>query len=262
MLLIDKYAYINRLKNIHPVEKMTMALFPLLFTLIVKDTIVALIIFSVMSALTIFGAKIPFSYYVKLLLLPGFFLLSGILSILISFASRDTVVPNILWSVKFESWQIFVTANNVHTVVSLVFVVISSISCLYFLTLTTPVHDILQVMRKLKVPQLLIEITEITYRFIFVFLETTLKIYQAQNSRLGYRTAKLWLRSLSMLITSLFISVFQRARELTIAMDSRGYREDIMYVDDHYQYATTNWLIILGVMAVIVTVYILFGGSL
>lgn len=262
MLLIDKYAYINHLKNIHPVEKMTMALFPLLFTLIVKDTIVALITFAVMSALTIFGAKIPFSYYLKLLLLPGFFLLSGTLSILISFARRDTVIPNILWSAKFENWQIFITASNVNTVVSLVFVVFSSISCLYFLTLTTPVHDILQVIRKLKVPQLLIEITEITYRFIFVFLETALKIYQAQNSRLGYRTARLWIHSLSMLISSLFISVFQRARELTIAMDSRGYREDMMYIDDHYQYSATNWLVILGIMAGIVTIYILFGGSL
>ena len=86
MLLIDKYAYINRLKTIHPVEKMTIALFLLLFTLLVKDKIVSLITFMVMSAFTIFAAKIPFSYYVKLLLLPSFFLLSGTLTILFSFA--------------------------------------------------------------------------------------------------------------------------------------------------------------------------------
>ena len=116
--------------------------------------------------------------------------------------------------------------------ISLIFVVLSSISCLYFLTLTTPVQTILQVLRKLKVPQLLIEITEITYRFIFVFLETALKIYQAQNSRLGYRTFRLWLHSLGLLISSLFMTVFQRAKELTIAMDSRGYAEDILYLDE------------------------------
>ncbi len=120
---------------------------------------------------------------------------------------------------------------------------------------------ILQVLRKLKVPSLLIEITEIMYRFIFVFLETSLKIYQAQNSRLGYRTARLWLHSLSLLISSLFITVFQRAKELTIAMDSRGYTEDILYVDEHYQYSTVNWLIIFGIIAGMVTVYIQFGGS-
>lgn len=262
MLLIDKYAYINHLKHIHPVEKMTIALVLLLFTLLVKDKLVSLLTFMVMSAFTIFAAKIPFSYYVKLLLLPSFFLLSGTVSILFSFASRETTLPAVLWSKQFGNWQLFISANNVEMVISLVFVVLSSISCLYFLTLTTPVQAILRVLRKLKVPPLLIEITEITYRFIFVFLETSLKIYQAQNSRLGYRTAKLWLHSLSLLISSLFIAVFQRARELTIAMDSRGYVEDILYLDDDYQYSVTNWLIILGIITSIVTVYIQFGGSL
>lgn len=262
MLLIDKYAYINRLRTIHPVEKMAIALLLLLFTLLVKDKIVSLITFMVMSSFTIFVAKIPFSYYIKLLLLPSLFLLSGTLTILFSFAKRDAILPPVLFLVKFRDWQIFISANNVDTVISLIFVVLSSISCLYFLTLTTPVQTILQVLRKLKVPQLLIEITEITYRFIFVFLETALKIYQAQNSRLGYRTARLWLHSLSLLISSLFMTVFQRAKELTIAMDSRGYAEDILYLDDRYQYSATNWLIIIGIIAGVVTVYLKFGGNL
>ncbi len=262
MLLIDKYAYINRLKPIHPLEKMTITLFLLLFTLLVKDKLTSLITFMVMSALTIFVAKIPFTYYLKLLLLPSFFLLSGTVSILFSFASMETILPTVLWSKQFGSWQLFITANNVDTVITLIFVVLGSISCLYFLTLTTPVQAILQVLRKLKVPSLLIEITEIMYRFIFVFLETALKIYQAQSSRLGYQTARLWLHSISLLISSLFITVFQRAKELTIAMDSRGYAEDILYLDDDYQYSVTNWLIILGVIAGIVIVYIQFGGSL
>jgi cobalt/nickel transport system permease protein len=262
MLLIDKYAYINRLKTIHPVEKMTIALLLLLFTLLVKDKIVSLIIFILMSTFTIFAAKIPFSYYIKLLLLPSFFLLSGTLTILFSFTKKNAILPPVLGSIEFGSWQVFILASSVNTVISLLFVVLSSISCLYFLTLTTPVQEILHVLRKLKVPQLLIEITEITYRFIFVFLETALKIYQAQNSRLGYRTARLWLHSLSLLISSLFMTVFQRAKELTIAMDSRGYAEDILYLDDRYQYSATNWLIIIGIIAGIVTVYLKFGGNL
>ena len=261
MLLIDKYAYINGLKHVHPVEKITIALFLLLFTLLVKDKLVSLIIFTMMSTFTIFAAKIPFSYYLKLLLLPSFFLLSGTVTILFSFASSDTRLPAVLWSRPFGSWQLFISTSNVETVTSLILVVISSISCLYFLTLTTPVQAIMQVLRKLKVPQLLIEITEITYRFIFIFLETALKIYHAQNSRLGYRTARLWLHSLSLLISSLFITVFQRARELTIAMDSRGYAEDIMYVDEHHEFSTVNWLIILGIIIGMVTIYIQFGGS-
>lgn len=261
MLLIDKYAYINRLKHVHPIEKMAITLLLLLFSLLVNDKIVSLITFLVMSTFTIFAAKIPFSYYVKLLLLPSFFLLSGTLSILFSVASSDTNLPAVFWSKQFGGWQLFISTTSVETVTTLVLVVLSSISCLYFLTLTTPVQDILQVLRKWRIPLLLIEITELMYRFIFVFLETSLKIYQAQNSRLGYHTARLWLHSISLLISSLFIQVFQRARELTIAMDSRGYSENISYIAEQYKYSTINWLIIFGVIIGMVTVYIQFGGS-
>ena len=58
------------------------------------------------------------------------------------------------------------------------------------------------------------------------------------------------------------MTVFQRAKELTIAMDSRGYVEEILYLDDHYQYSATNWLMIIGIIASIVTVYLKFGGNL
>lgn len=261
MILIDQYAYINRLKQTHPIEKMILSIFLLLFTLLVKDRFVSLVIFIIMSSITVFAAKIPLSYYFKLLLLPSFFLLSGMLSILFSFASRNTILPTVVWSKSFGNWQMFISLSNVESVVTLFFVVLSSISCLYFLTLTTPVHVILQVLRKWKVPQLLIEITELTYRFIFIFLETSVKIYQAQQSRLGYRNARLWIHSISLLISSLFIEVFQRAKELTIAMDSRGYTEDIVYLDDIYKFSTRNWLIIFGIVIIIVTIYFQFGGN-
>ncbi|MFB7640484.1 CbiQ family ECF transporter T component, partial [Peribacillus butanolivorans] len=139
MLLIDKYAYFNRLKHVHPLEKMIFALSLLLFSLAVRDTTVSLITFTVMSAFIIFGAKIPISYYLKLLLLPGFFVLSGTITILFSFASKFTSIPNVWWSWNFGSWQIFISEDSIKTVIGLIVVVLSSISCLYFLTLTTPI---------------------------------------------------------------------------------------------------------------------------
>ncbi len=38
-----------------------------------RDELISLITFIVMSAFIILGARIPFTYYAKLLLLPGFF---------------------------------------------------------------------------------------------------------------------------------------------------------------------------------------------
>ena len=171
-------------------EKMVFALSLLLFSLTVRDMAVSLITFTVMSALIIFAAKIPLSYYLKLLLLPGFFILSGTITILFSFTSKFTSISNIWWSWKIGNWQIFISDDSFGTVANLITVVFCSISCLYFLTLTTPITVILSVLRKLKVPSLLVDLIELTYRFIFIFLDTALAIHQSQASRLGYGSFK------------------------------------------------------------------------
>ncbi|MBT2674014.1 cobalt ECF transporter T component CbiQ [Streptomyces sp. ISL-14] len=230
-------------------EKMVFALSLLLFSLTVRDMTVSLITFTVMSALIIFAAKIPFSYYLKLLLLPGFFILSGTITILFSFTSKFTSISNIWWSWKVGNWQIFISDDSVGTVINLITVVFGSISCLYFLTLTTPITVILSVMRKLKVPSLLVDLIELTYRFIFIFLETALAIHQSQASRLGYGSLRKGIRSLGLLISSLFLGVLQRSGHLTMAMNARGYQENLSYIEDTYTYSSRNWLfaiVILG----------------
>lgn len=248
MLLIDKYAYFNGLKNVHPLEKMVFALSLLLFSLTVRDVTVSLITFTVMSALIIFAAKIPFSYYLKLLLLPGFFILSGTFTILFSFTSKFTSISNIWWSWKVGNWQIFISDDSVGTVINLIIVVLGSISCLYFLTLTTPITVILSVMRKLKVPSLLVDLIELTYRFIFIFLETALAIHQSQASRLGYGSLRKGIRSLGLLISSLFLGVLQRSGHLTMAMNARGYQENLSYIEDTYTYSSRNWLVAIVIL--------------
>lgn len=262
MLLIDKYAYFNRLQNVHPMEKMTLSLCLLLFVLLAKDSLVSLITFIVMSAFIVVIAKIPISYYMKLLVLPGFFLLSGIVTILISFTDESAVIPNVIWSAHIGNWQICISKESLNQTVNLVFVVLSSISCLYFLTLTTPLTAILDVLRKLKLPPLLIELISLTYRFIFVFLEESVNIYQAQSSRLGYITIRQGIKSLGLLISMLFLKVFQRTAQLSIAMNSRCYEDDILFFDQSYRFSPVNWFVITGIFTGIIIIYVQFGGSL
>lgn len=262
MLLIDQYAYINRLAKTHPVEKMVLAFFLLLFSLTVKDMLISLITFFVMSFLTVVIAKIPWLYYLKLLSIPGVFLISSMIGILLSFTTHPDLIHRSIWQYDLFNWTVYISSQSVNTSVQLFFSVLSSISCLYFLTLTTPVHDIMQVLKKCKVPELLIELIELTYRFIFVFLEKSVQIYQSQNSRLGYLSVKKGLHSLGLLISSLFVHVFQRSKELSMAMNSRCYDHTMVYLEDSYQYSAKNWAIILMIFLVIVVIYFQFGGIL
>jgi cobalt/nickel transport system permease protein len=255
MLLIDKYAYFNRLKYVHPLEKMILSISLLLFSLAVRDMTVSLITFTIMSGFIIF-AKIPFFYYLKLLLLPVFFVLSGTITILFSFTSKYSSVANVWWSWNVGNWKIFIGDESIKTAISLIVVALSSISCLYFLTLTTPITVILHVLRKLKLPSLLIDLIELTYRFIFIFLDTAMAIHQSQSSRLGYSSARRGIRSLGLLISSLFQGVFQRSQQLTMAMNARGYREDISFIDYSYPFSSRNWVITILILVSLVFIYL------
>ncbi|MGG1291901.1 cobalt ECF transporter T component CbiQ [Bacillus smithii] len=262
MLLIDKYAYFNKLKNVHPVEKITLSLSLLLFALIVKSPLVSFSIFIVMSTMIVVLARIPLSYYLKLLVIPLFFLFSGIVTILISFTDGHTVISDVIWSVPIGNWQICISEESLKRAVNLVFIVLSSVSCLYFLILTTPMTAILDVLRKLKLPSIFIELITLTYRFIFVIMEESINIYQSQSSRLGYITIRQGMKSLGLLISILFLKVFERTKQLSIAMDSRGYGDEILFFDPSYRYSPVNWFIILFILAGMAFIYVQFGGIL
>lgn len=255
MLLIDKYAYMNKLASVHPLEKMALSLGLLLLSLIMRDEQISLITYIVMSAFIIFGAKIPFTYYAKLLLLPGFFLLSSLVSIVISVAPISSSIPSHIWSYDIYAWTIFVGTASLATAQQLFFIVLGSISCLYFLILTTSVQSICYVLRKWRLPALFVELVELTYRFIFIFLDSMQKIHLAQQARLGYRTPLQWLRSVSMLIAALFAEMFQRSRELNNAMQARG--GEPVYWQEVVTYNKNNWFVMAGIFLFL----IIYGGG-
>lgn len=228
----------------------------LLLSLIMRDERISLITFIVMSAFIIIGAKIPMKYYLKLLLLPGFFLLSSLLSILISITPATNELPAHIWAFSFNDWTIFVGNASLVTAKQLFFH--RSRQCqlfIFFLILTTSVQSICHVLRQCRIPALFVELVELTYRFIFIFFrQYAKKIHLAQQARLGYHSPAQWLRSISMLIAALFAEMFQRSRELNNAMQARG--GEMVYWQENATYSMKNWL---GIAAILLFL-IVYGG--
>jgi cobalt/nickel transport system permease protein len=140
---------------------------------------------------------------------------------------------------------------------------LASVSCLYFLTLTTPVFEVLSVLRKLKVPKLFIELMGLIYRFIFVLLDTANMIYISQNSRLGYSTMRNSYNSLGKLISALFISSYKRSQDIYTAMESRCYDGDINLLENDYKYSYKNISLIIVIEIVLIIISFskdIFGG--
>lgn len=86
--------------------------------------------------------------------------------------------------------QFFILPSDILQAITIFCTAISATSCLYFLILTTPMFEISPVLSQLKVPTIVIELIELMYRFIFLFLQTVMQLYTAQHARLGYRSYK------------------------------------------------------------------------
>lgn len=89
-------------------------------------------------------------------------------------------------------------------------------------------YEISPVLARLKVPTIIIELMELMYRFIFLFLQTITQLYTAQHARLGYRTYRSSFQSLSLLISALFRSIFVRYQALSYAMAARNIEQFII----------------------------------
>ncbi|MDA8227542.1 MAG: cobalt ECF transporter T component CbiQ, partial [Desulfitobacterium hafniense] len=194
MIHIDHYVHVNKLLKVHPAEKFALAIATMVVCLVSTSIIIPIIALAMMSGLSIFKAGIPTKFFVRLMLLPIAFLLIGELTIAFSISGQAT---GFLYHYAFGKYIIGVTAQDWQTAVSLFFKSLGTVSCLYFLALTTPMLEIISVLRRLRVPALFVELMSLVYRFIFVLLETAAAIHISQSSRLGYVSMKSSFRSTS-----------------------------------------------------------------
>ncbi len=117
---------------------------------------------------------------------------------------------------------------------------------LFFIALTTPMIEIFAVLKALRIPESVIELSMMIYRYIFVFLDQAAMIHSAQLMRLGDGGARSALRSFSMLASVLFLRSWEQGERLIVAMDARCYdgRLDLMEENEG-----AKWMEIMSVIA-------------
>lgn len=251
MISIDKLAYISKLKNVNPMEKFMFAMITLMVCIILNNIIDSIIILLIMTYIIVSIGKIPFKIYIKLMSLPLIFLLIGIITIAINVINNNN---DIIFRFSIFDIQLGCTYNSLLSAARLFLKSLASVSCLYFLTLTTPVFEILSVLRKLKAPKLFVELMGLIYRFIFVLLNTANMIYISQHSRLGYKTIRSSFSSFAQLITTLFINSYKRSQDMYIAMESRCYDGEINLIENSYKFSLINIALIIVVEIILIAI--------
>lgn len=219
MLIIDKYAYTNRLTNFNPMAKFIFAIGALVIAVAIDNLYINLLIFLLMMFFTIFAAKIPAGKYMKIISIPFSFLIVSITTILMSLSYKDVFI----FSIKIKDIYIGITEYSIHQSVKTMMRVSASLASTFFLALTTSLYDIIRVLKKLKLPNTLIELFVLIYRAIFIFLEEAKEIYDAQEMKFGYEGFKNSCNSAALLIKCLLLKILIRYKDMTISLDSKLY---------------------------------------
>ena len=214
MPAIDHHAWTNRWRNRHPAEKLWPALTLLVLTLALPPLQIGPLVLAATTLATVYGAGIPLQTVLRVLAAPAAFLLAGIpfLAISLSFA---------------EGFSLHFSANGLRLALETSLRALAAMSCLALLTLTTPLADLVPLLRRAGVPAAIVELILLIYRLIFVFAERALTGRQAQAARLGYSRFDRGLRSTGLLAGSLFQRALARAQRLEIGLAARGYTGEL-----------------------------------
>lgn len=226
---IDSLAYTNRLRWLPPGQKVAFALLLLLLSLICHPLVQGLI--SLWILLWVVGyANIPGKIYGRLLALPLGFCLTSLPAFILSGVS-EAASQSVQWDV-WRGWHIgsiylYVSQTGLHQVGLLLPRTLATTSSMFFMLLTTPFIEVVQLLRRLRCPIILVELLLLMYRLIFTLLAIVDELWTAQHSRCGYRTWRRGMYSLAILVGQLLERALLSYHQMSLSLAARGFSGEL-----------------------------------
>ena len=90
------------------------------------------------------------------------------------------------------------------------------------LATTTPMSDLLPALRRLRVPDAVVEIASVTYRMLFLLLAALGSVREAQTARMGWSSAGRSYRSAGVLAAAVLTRSWDRAHRMHEGLAGRG----------------------------------------
>jgi cobalt/nickel transport system permease protein len=257
-LVLDKYAHLN--SPIHQWQQTykLVGLLGLIFAFAFVQKIILLPVILLIATIIFLLSRLPFSFLLSRLRYPGWFILSIV--ILLPFLAGNTVIWQLGWlTIKQEGLRTSI-------IVSIRFFGILTVSLVLFGT--APFLSSIQAMRSLGLPQVIVDMTLLAYRYLeqlgdmLVTMQRAVRLRGFQNKKLSYRNLKI----LAQLTGSLLIRSYNQSQRVYHAMILRGYgynnrqgnyRKKIKYnSQDRYSLISTMVSLITALFLMIAEVFL------
>ncbi|NQX48187.1 cobalt ECF transporter T component CbiQ [Paenibacillus tritici] len=223
---IDVLSYNNALRLLSPMWKSAFAALMFLLSYTVHPFLQIAITLWMMSW-CILQARIPFRAYGLLFGTALLFYGLSIPALLVEFGHPAAGQAGV-FQLPGLPLPVYITAAGLQRAGELLARISACMSCFFFLMFTTPFSELLQVLRRLRMPQIVLELMLIMYRFLFLLTDAAHGLLLARRLRGGRRGYKAKLRETAAMAGALFGNTMHRYYGLSQGLLARGFTEEII----------------------------------
>lgn len=167
-------------------------------------------------------ARIPWRTWVMALTLPLAFVVIGVVTIAVQVGPQPP--DAVTW---WQAGPLWMSEESVARAATVAGRSAAGACAVILLAVTTPLVDLVDAGRRLRIPAPALDIAALMYRLLFVLAEAAATIRQAQAARLGYVGLKRSIHSFGTLAAGVLVRAWQRARRLEDGLAGRGYVDDL-----------------------------------
>ena len=217
--LLEDIAQTSGLRQVNTYLKLGTGIGAIILCLLSTSYIAPLFIALILTCGILFLARVDVKTYAELFIHPFWFAIMSVSGIVLVFGGAT-----VFWSWNPLPWfSLSITRESINQGFFVFCRVIGGMSAMCFIALTTPMTDLFVIMRKCRIPEVVIDLTMIIYRTIFILMDQVKQIYNAQVMRLGYSTFRESIHSFASMCGAVFIASWNAGEDLIGAMDARCY---------------------------------------
>ncbi|MCL2504305.1 MAG: cobalt ECF transporter T component CbiQ [Coriobacteriia bacterium] len=245
-VLVDVLAQSSRLNRVSPSLKLWVVLVLMALCVSASNLVVGVFLAVVALILIVPVGGLRLRDYLHLLALPVSFLMINGLALLFELTAQRTGVLGIH---VLGSW--FCVSAEAQSHAALVMArALGAVSCLYLLSLTTPMSEVIGTLRRVRCPGILIDLMYLTYRYIFILLLMFYTMRDAAASRLGFVDYQTSIRTTGHLYADLLLRSYRQAYRNFDAMESRCYGTGIRFLENRREMAGGHVATAVGITAI------------
>lgn len=210
------------------VLKFCVSISSIILSIVLVNNYLRIAVFLFSSIFIVIFGGIKLKTYLGFLKLPTSFIILGVLAIIIGFSDVDKGFI----SINIGRYFVFIDEVSQSLGREVFIKSISAFSGLYILSLTTPIPQIIHILKKLHLPEILISLFFLIYRYIFIIFEMSVVMKTSSISRLGFIDYKKSIMTTARIYSLALFRSYKRASDVFDSIEARCFSGKIDFLEE------------------------------